>query len=252
MLRRTNREVPVEKPVARLHIRPLSIEQFVEMIETQPGFSFARISDGGFFCLQGRRGYNCDGAAYSLEQAFALKQMLLDRNITHGITSIALHTARAAEWLHDNQIDVEWYDADVMNKASDDGKLYPLVECLNKRRSLLVGAEHLHRFKGFPITSHVECHATQAFEEVDALEAEIEWRIARDEPDTVLLSAGQGASPTLVSRLHTAYPQLTILDTGSLFDPYVHVFSRSGHKKRGWDTYKKLGWLNFNQDITKW
>jgi hypothetical protein len=250
MISRSNREL--EKPKVFLRVKPFDILELVEKIETEPGFSFARISDGGFFCILGRKGVNCDGAPYSPAQAQALIAMMKDQTITHGITSIALNVTKAAEWLAENELNVDWYDADVMNKASDDGRLLPFIECLRKRRSLIVGPLHLYKLDGFPIVSHVICHPTQAFEEVDELELEISFRIARDEPDVILLSAGQGASPTLVSKLHAAYPKLTVIDTGSLFDPYLHVFSRSGHKKRGWEEYKRLGWKNFQMDISAW
>ena len=150
------------------------------------------------------------------------------------------------------QLDVDWYDADVMNKASDEGKLLPFIECLRRRRSLICGPAHLSLLNGFPIAAFVYCHPTHAFEEVDELEAEIIYRIAREEPDTVLFSAGQGASPTLVSRLHSQYPEIVFIDAGSLWDPYVGVMSRSGHKKCGWEGYLRLGKLNFNQDISLW
>jgi hypothetical protein len=235
-----------------LFVKHLSIEQFVELIEEEPGFSFARISDGGFFCLQGRRGYNCDGVAYSREQADALTAMLKDPTIYHGITSIAIHVAHAAEWLHSKGIKVDWYDADVMNKASDEGKLFPFIECLRRRKIVFCGPSHLFKLGGFRIQKFVECHPSEAFEEVDELEAEISYHVGKINADTVLLSAGQGAAPTLVSRLHRLHPELVVLDTGSIWDPYVHVFSRSGHKRRGWEEYKRLGWLNFKMSIENW
>lgn len=254
MVRRPTREISYRNivPVPKLHILPLSIEQFVGFIENKPGFSFARLSDGGFFCMQGRKGQNCDGVVYTKEQADSLLSAILDPNITHGITSIALHVARAAEWLYEKNIDITWYDADVMNKASDSGTLLPFVEALRRRKNVICGPSHLKALRGFPVAYFVECHGSQAFEEVDELEAEISYRVERENADTVLLSAGQGASPTLVSRLHQLYPQLTVIDVGSLWDPYVGVFSRSGHKKRGWEEYKKLGWKNFNQNIESW
>lgn len=240
----------IEEETRTLPVKPLTIEEFVDM--AVPGFAFARISDGGFFCILGRKGVNCDNSPYSPEQAQALVAMIQDPNITHGITSIALHVTRAVQWLSEHHIDIEWYDADVMNKASDSGLLWPFVAFLQTKRSLLVGAAHLDKLKGFPLTSHVVCHPTHAFEEVDALQDEILFRADRDEPDCILLSAGQGASPTLVSRLHEIYPEKIILDTGSLFDPYVKVFSRSGHKKRGWKEYVRLGRLNFHAEIESW
>lgn len=251
MIRRSGVGHAVGEVAAKtIRIQPLSIEQFVAM--ALPGFAFARISDGGFFCILGRKGVNCDNSPYSTEQANALVAMIQDDQITHGITGIALSATKATDWLAEKEIDIQWYDADVMNKASDDGHLLPFITFLRTQRSLLVGAAHLDRLRGFPITSQVTCHPTHAFEEVDQLEDEIIFRVARDEPSAILLSAGQGASPTLVSRLHRHYPELIIIDCGSLWDPYVQVFSRSGHKKRGWAEYRRLGHLNFRQSIEGW
>lgn len=236
-----------------LLVHPLTIEDFIEKIETQKGFSFARYGDGSFFCMQGRKGKNCDGVTYTQEKASSLLLTLRDKNITHAIGPLARSAAHAEEWLEAMNIRVDWYDCDVMNNASDEGRLYPLIACLRKRKNIVCGPSHLVKLAcGIPILSFVECHITEAFEEVDELEMEISYRVEKHQPDTVLLSAGTFASPTLVSRLHALYPQLTIIDTGSVWDPYMHVFSRSGHKRQGWDGYKKLGWKNFNLDIEKW
>lgn len=233
-------------------IKPLSISAFVELIENVPGFSFARISDGGFFCLHGVKEKNCDGVVYTQAQADALKAMMLDSSITHGITSIALHVAKAEEWLEKNKIYVDWYDADVMNKAADTGNLFPFIECLRKRTIVYCGPKHLKRLRGFPIAGFVTCHPTAAFEESDRLENEISILVDRYDADMVLLSAGQGASPTLVSRLHQDRPNISVIDVGSIFDPYVGVFSRSGHKRAGIAGIQELGRKNFRQEVGSW
>lgn len=250
MIRRSGVPHAVGEVQPTIHVKPLSIEKFVDWM--QPGFAFARISDGGFFCILGRKGVNCDNSPYSPEQAKALIAMMEDKNITHGITSIALHATKASQWLTEKQLEVDWYDADVMNKASDMGLLLPFVERLRELKSTVVGAVHLQNLAGFPIINHIVCHPTHAFEEVNELEAEIGYWVDVRKPDCVLLSAGQGASPTLVSRLHATYPELIVIDCGSLWDPYVRVFSRSGHKKRGWNEYKRLGRLNFQEEIESW
>lgn len=233
-------------------IDPLSLDRFIEMIKADPGFCFARLSDGGFFCIWGHKGINCDGVVYTGEQADALISVIKDQSITHGLTSIAVHRARAKEWLEEQNISIQWYDADVMNKASDDGRLYPFIEYLRERKIVLCGPGHLKKFRGFSIQALVECHPTSAFEEVDALEQEIIYRLDKTESDMVLLSAGQGASPFLVSRLHQLEPEVNVIDVGSLWDPYVGVMSRSGHKKRGWREYIRLGDVNFRMSIDEW
>lgn len=116
----------------------------------------------------------------------------------------------------------------------------------------MCGPDHLKKFRGFSIQSFVECHPTEAFEEIDSLEQEIVYKLDKTESDMVLLSAGQGASPSLVSRLHHLCPEINVIDVGSLWDPYVGVMSRSGHKKRGWKEYVRLGDLNFRLSISDW
>jgi hypothetical protein len=235
-----------------MEFKSLSLSTFVEFIEKVPGFSFARISDGGFFCLQGKQGKNCDGVVYTQAQADALRAVMLDDSITHGITRIAIFAANAEQWLKDNGIEVDWYDADVMNKAADEGKLYPFIQCLEKRKIVYCGPKHLKRLQGFPIAGFVTCHPTAAFEEVDRLENELSVQIDKHRANTVLLSAGQGASPTLVSRLHRDRPEIVVIDVGSIFDPYVGVFSRSGHKRAGVKGIQELGRQNFKQETSSW
>lgn len=235
-----------------LRVKPLSLGLFVRLVKDYPGFAFARFSDGGFFCMQGVDGQNCDGVVYTEEQAGCLLAALQDRKIVHGLTSIALHAANAEMWLAEKGIDVEWYDADVMNKAADNGELYPFVEELCGRKTVVCGASHLARLRAFPIAAFVECHPTQAFEEVDRLEQEVAYQVEKKKADTVLLSAGQGASPTLVSRLHHLFPKIVVVDVGSVWDPYVGVYSRSGHKRAGKAKIEQLGWHNFRQNIRAW
>lgn len=233
-----------------IRVTHLSIEKFVELMK--PGFTFARYGDGAFLCMQGAKGHNCDGAAYGKQQADLLLASIKDKSISHAIGTLARRTTNAANWLLDRDIDIDWYDCDVMNNASDEGKMFPFIDLLRKRKIVFCGPAHLHKLRAFPILSFVVCDSTKAFDEVDALEDELVYRVEKEEADTILLSAGTFASPVLVSRLHSHFPKAIILDTGSIWDPYVKVFSRSGHAKRGWKEYIRLGRLNFQQDIESW
>lgn len=236
----------------KLAVKPLSIAEFVTFLDEISGFSFARYGDGSFFCLWGKKGQTCDGSLYSSQKALSLIETLKDSTIAHGLGNLALETANAEEWLLQNQIDIEWYDANVINTAAELGKLSPFIRYLQKRKIIFCGPEHLRRFKGFPIDHFIACHPTQAFEEVDELELEISYQVECRNADTVLLSTGTFASPVLVSRLHKFFPSLNIIDTGSVWDRYVGVYSRRLHRKWGLEGAKRLGWLNFNQDITEW
>jgi hypothetical protein len=229
-----------------------SIQEFVQRLQRESGFSFARFGDGTFFCLQGVEGENCDGVVYTPGQAKALREVLTDKEIYHGIGDLAISEANAPEWLKANGYEVEWYDANVLNTAAFEGRLFPFVEWMRTRRTIMVGPPHLETLGAFPIRDFIPCHPTQAFEQVDDLETEIWFQVQKHRADTVLLSAGQGASPTLVSRLHRDYPDKVVIDTGSVWDPFVGVYSRKKHRQLGAKKLRELGRSNFKQDIVKW
>lgn len=235
-----------------LAVQPLSLAVLIDHIQHTKGFAFARYGDGTFFCMQGCKGKNCDGVVYTPEQASSLIATLYDKNIWHGIGNLALRDAHAAEWLHAHNIELDWYDANVIHQASETGKLFPLIEVFRKRKIIFCGPAHLRKLKAFPIQRFVECHATKAFDEIDALDLEIGYRIEQCQADTVLLSAGLGAAPTLVSRLHRDYPDVVILDTGSVWDPYCGVYSRRTHRKRGLTGTVSLAKINLRMDIRTW
>lgn len=233
----------------KIRIYSLTIETFVEKVK-QPGFSFARYGDGTFMSLMGKIGYNCDGAQVSPHQAAEIRASILDDGILHGIGDWALRVG-AEEWLVEQGIDIDWVDCNVMNTASHLGQLYPFIQLLRKRKVVMVGPEHVGRMKGFPVQHHVVIHPTMAFEEIKEIQLETEFAAERTQADTVLISAGP-AAPPLVSRIHRTLPYLNVIDTGSIWDPYVGILSRKVHKKMGKHHIRELGRLNFKQEISSW
>jgi len=230
-------------------VKPFSIDQLVARLEAEEGFSFARYGDGTFLCLKGMGGKNCDGASLGWAQAAGLEESIRDQSITHGIGDLAIKVG-AAEWLAEKGIETVWYDANVMNTASLTGKLYPLVKWLQKRKIVLVGPSHLTKMRGFPVQVYVVTHPTRAWEQLDGIKTTVLNGIAAG-ADTVLLSTGP-STPTLVSQLHQLAPTATVIDTGSVWDPYVGVYSRKVHKRMGQHRIISLGKDNFRQNILAW
>lgn len=231
-------------------IEELSLTQFVEKL-AEPGWSFARYGDGTFLCLQGSKGINCDGASLSSVQAEGLEESLRDETIAHGIGDLALTTGRAEEWLAKKRLNIHWYECNVMNTASHQGRLLPFVRWLRDRKVIMVGPKHLERFKGFPRTEFVEVHPTDAYRYLDHTVNMVCRYLAQGRGNTVLISAGPSA-PTMVSRIHCTFPLANVIDTGSVWDPYVGVYSRKVHRRMGPDYIRNLGKVNFRQDIAEW
>jgi hypothetical protein len=226
-----------------LDIKPLSLPEFVTWLE-EPGFSFARYGDGTFFSLWGMEGFNCDKAVVSGDQAELLEATIRDNSITHGMGDLAVSLGRAEEWLVQKGIDIEWYDCNVLHTASVQGELNPFVQLLRKRKLLLIGPTHVATLKTIPITAFVTTHPTRAFYEVDSLEKKARNLIEKKKIDTVCISAAT-AAPVLVSRLHKRYPELNVLDVGSLWDVYVGRASRKVFRDMTYAQIRKLKIKNF-------
>lgn len=237
--------------MGQLKVKPISITQFVGRLETETGFCFARYGDGTFLSLRGSTGVNCDGAKINGDQAELIEKSIRDSSITHGIGDLALSNTKAADWLEEKGIDIEWYDCNVLHLASIRGELYPFIEILQKRRNILIGPKHLSRFRGFPYYKIIFAHPTEAFYQVDQLETVAERAVDKHQANMVLISAGT-AAPVLVSRLHRSHPEINVLDVGSLWDPYVGRLSRKVFRQLGHGRIEKLGRVNFRQEIRKW
>lgn len=234
----------------QLVVKPLTIKGFVKRLETEKGFSFARYGDGTFLSLLGAEGWNCDGARVGSYQAAELEASILDDTIVHGMGNLAVEVG-AGDWLERKKIDIEWFDCNVMNTASHEGKLAPFVKWLRKRQIVFLGPPHLRRLKAFPVLSFIDVHPTDAFEQLEELEVMAEYAVGREVADTVLISAGP-AAPPLVSRIHRNLPYLNVIDTGSIWDLYVGVLSRKIHRRMSKTQVERLGMLNFGQEISSW
>lgn len=237
--------------MGQLEVKPISIDQFVGRLETEKGFSFARYGDGSFLSLRGIEGWNCDGAECTIRQAEEIETSILDETITHGIGDLSLSVGKAQEWIDAKGVDIEWYDCNVMNTASHSGRLLPFIKWLRKRKIVMLGPSHLRRLRAFPTAEFIEVHPTLAFDQLEDIHIIAEYSVERVLADTVLISAGP-AAPPLVSKLHGSFPFLNVIDTGSIWDPYVGVLSRKIHKKMGKRQIRDLGRLNFNMEISSW
>jgi hypothetical protein len=208
-----------------LTVKPFTLAEFVQRLETDPGFSFARYGDGTFFCLRGYRGVDCDQAIIHGDQAEILELTIRDTSITHGIGDLALSEGRAAEWLEQKGIDIPWYDCNVLHNASIRGQLNPFVRLVRKRKTLIIGPEHLKGFRQLRAKGYIKTHPTKAFYEVDELEIKAKDIIPKEKINLVCISAFT-AAPVLVSRLHKHFPEVNVLDVGSLWDVYTGRISR--------------------------
>lgn len=210
-----------------------TLEEVVEHLESGRRLVFSRWGDGEWSAILGHGTQNCDGQAYTPDLRRALSSTLRQRPTYRlGMQSLALRRfgAEIEAWLGSNGLRFEWVDSGVFHSASIGDRLGPLVEALDRRVVVLVGPK---RLSGVPFTveAHVEVPERDAYAALGRLYCETAVELGgRSVSAVVAVSAGMGAK-VLIHWLSQAFPQHTILDFGSVWEPYVGVANRTYHQK---------------------
>lgn len=211
------------------------ITSYCYLLDRQIPFAFSRWGDGEWQALLGYSGANCDGQVYTGALRADLTRVLEDRpTYLLGLQPLAVRAMGddIHAWLKRRRLNLPWVNADVLANASINHVLSDFTGCLARRGVVLIGPAHLATLALFPILHLIvvpsqgayDAYARVRDQSLQALSA-----LQTDRP-VVLISAGLMAN-LLVHDLARAFPTRTILDCGSLWDPYVGVVSRKYHKR---------------------
>lgn len=205
----------------------------VDRLQARQPFAVSRWGDGEWAAVLGREGATVDGQSYTAALRADLTGVLLDRpGYWLGMQGFAVRRmgAEITAWLAARQLTFDWIDADLFARASLAGTLQPFVKALQGREVVLVGPARLTTIALFSFAHHViipdrECHAM-----ADRIYADILCAIQGRQYPIVLLSAGPTAN-ILIHRLWITNPFLTLIDCGSLWEPYVGLATRTYHAR---------------------
>lgn len=219
-----------------LTIQPRPIGEYVDALRARRPFAVSRWGDGEWSALLGRSGETCDGARYSAALRRALTDILEARPIYDlqlGPMALRRFAGEVELWLERRRLFFDWGDAGMWARASQDGSLMLLSAALADRTVILIGPDGLRKLPGHVLAPvrHIVTPDRDAFDVVDWLTTEgsgaIVW--ARDRAPVVAVSAGPAAK-IVVDRLAAHYPQATIIDFGSVWDPYAGRTTRTYHR----------------------
>jgi hypothetical protein len=198
----------------------MTFNRLCQLLRSGKNFKFARYGDGEFNAIFGKKGSNCDGHEYFPDLGVKLKNSFSKRAIT-GIQPLALTLPYATEALKLLE-GCNLVNADVLHNASIDGQLYKMVEILKDRNVVCVGPAHLvPLFDQMIIIKDKNCWLDY--------ERTIENIRFLMEPDKVFLLCASMMSEVIIK--HFEYETVTMIDCGSVFDPYVKINSRRYHHK---------------------
>lgn len=213
-------------------------ERQVRAISAGEPVVFSRWGDGEWSCILGRPGHNKAGMPYSAPLREDLTGILRSRpsypigladSVIHGRSSYHRRLAVEVEaWIAAHP-GLPWVDADGLARRSMAGELRPVVAALATRQVIMVGPDYLQELRLFPTVAHIHVPPRMRHEEhVARLVEETASQLARWPTAVVTISAGMTAN-VLVDRLAPAYPLASLLDCGSLWEPYTGRIVRHYH-----------------------
>jgi hypothetical protein len=196
----------------------MTYQELINKLNNREPFSFSRFGDGEFACMLGKSGANCDGHEYFPDLGERLNQAWNDPK---GI----IGTQRYGQAMYP-QFTHTGIDADILHKASINGELDLLVNTLDARRYdiIMIGPS---RLRGAILCStFIEVPLKNAWEKYDYTLERLRFHVQKW--DIILYCCGMMAEVLI----HDMYSDdITQIDCGSVFDPYVGVNSRMYHKK---------------------
>ena len=195
----------------------MTYEEIISNLENGMNFSFSRFGDGEFNCMYGKHGANCDGHTYFSDLGARLE---IAWNNPKGVVALQPHAKRIYK------IEGDYPDADVLHKASIRGELHHFAKAVTKRNYILVGPNHLKQSGVYDSERFIEVPLKNAWLSYPDILEEVNRLVKPN--DVILYCCGMMAEVLIYDMYAT---DITQIDCGSVFDPYVGVKSRNYHHK---------------------
>lgn len=208
-------------------------QEILENIKNGKNFSFVRYGDGEWGMILKkpqdwyiRMGKNWGPEIYAA--ADEMRQIIL----SHPKYIIGMQPSGLSRMKEDVLDLVGNYDnlvnANIFHIKSEQGDIQDFFDLLKQRNVILVGTRFLGKLKEFPF-QHVVTAEESVWKHNDDLKKQIEEAIQKTK-DPVILYSASFSSKILIDYFYNQYQDnITQIDTGSLFDPYVGLLSRSYH-----------------------
>lgn len=219
---------------------------YVKRIEDDDYFTLVRYGDGEFACILGKPGENCDRSEYFAELSIGLQNTLISPHgypFHYGMVRIAtkMYEKEINRYILENNANGAWCDGTIFVDTSRAGKLFPLIHALRYKKMIYVGPEHLRKINtvGIPYEYFVQVPEINCWLRRNTITALIKAAVKTIKPDIICFSAGL-LTPVLIYDLYELYEnKLTMVDIGSLFDPFVGKKSRKYMKTKQFQSFRK-------------
>jgi hypothetical protein len=204
-------------------VNTLSFEEICQMIKEETPFKFARYGDGEIYCMEGRKGTNCDKHEYFPDLGQRLKETLKDPDYYIGIQNLLITHLKDKLIKYLSHLKI--YNGDVLHRASIAGKMDEFFKAVQGRYIILVGPPHL---AGLFDCVHIVTLPVNCWNKYKKVKADLGFHLMGVKNPLVIFCASM-MSGVLIHDFRNV--EATMIDCGSVFDPYVGVKSRTYHHK---------------------
>ena len=219
-----------------MQITKYPLEFYADMILEKTPFSFSRYGDGEFTCMfSPGTGKNCDKHKYfdglSRDLLMAFNECVKSNLYFIGIQRLAMSImGQKIEALVGNS-NIAFHDSDVFHRANHETYgLAPLIDALKSVDLIMVGPAHLAPVaKNLGAIQFVEVPLMNCYLEIDSIQERISKAIPKHKYVCVAFSSGMPTN-VMIHRLHNS--EISLLDLGSIWDPYMGILSRRYHHNR--------------------
>lgn len=211
-----------------------TFELLIEKLKKGEDFSWSRFGDGEWAAiLQNRKegAMNCDGHHYFPDLGTSLTRIVDSQpNYFIGLQNLAREQNKD-DWDFQRLVEKnEWCDNEMLHRASIKGYLNEFFDAVNENSPyiVLVGNDSLRQLTQIKYNAFISIPEKDCWTAYSDIVRQIS-RLLGNEPCTILYCASM-MSNVLIDTFNT-WPNITQIDCGSVFDPYVGKSTRSYHKK---------------------
>jgi len=227
-------------------IRYLPLDHYLNLLGNSIPFAFSRWGDGELSAVFGVEGKNCDGHVYYPRLGDELRNVLYKHaecgeHYYYGILPCGYNAF--PDELKNLENQPEWVDGNVIMHANRNGEMREFWEMISNYRVAFVGPARLVLNSGrmgfFDIKSYIPTLLINTY----ARKEEIEWWITCEmiekDINLILFCAGMMTKVLIYNLWGEFSPYLTLIDLGSMLDPYTNIMSRKYMVDYDWNKLKE-------------
>lgn len=211
---------------------------YVDLLERRERFAVARYGDGEWGAILGRAKSTCYGDRITPLLGGWIAHTLIDAHQKpyHYASCPEPWSQDVSDWCVANGVRCRWAKKSTLEASVRDGTFADILRALRDRDVAIAGLPRLKPLGQLFGYQHIVVDGPNAHIRWEVVMVEIIDFVNESGSDVLLLACGL-ASVLLAHALFPVLPELTIIDVGSIFDPFVGFESRRGHRS---DWHRKM------------